>query len=191
MKTTSLALASLFLVVSGLEDEGHFIHPGDPAYDDDGERNEAGRIKLKFFNHGKKNSFDVHWVNGEDNSETFVTHLKEGEEYIERTYFGHNFVLRAHNFTVNVNVVENRNPDNNEAFPYLIKLENMAEEDSNLEFHVKVEYDVEDGDEDDDSLIPGESLQITTGAERWFTVYDVSDTLVATFEVMEYEHDEL
>jgi hypothetical protein len=193
MKTTSLALASLFLAVSGLEDESHFIHPGDPAYDDDGERHEAGRIKLRFFNQGMKNSFDVYWVNGEDNSERFVTHLLEGEEYIENTYFGHNFVLSAHNFKVSVDVVENRNPGNNEVYPYLIKLENMAEEDSNFEFHIKSEYDV-DYDEDeheDEPLIPGDSLQITTGAEKWLTVYGVNDTLVATFEIMKYEHDEL
>ncbi len=35
--------------------------------------------KLRFFNHGKKNPFDVYWVNEKDNSESFVTHLFEGK----------------------------------------------------------------------------------------------------------------
>jgi hypothetical protein len=207
MQTTLLALAAPFLLVSGVPADGEdLLVSGIPAYGDvigrheavhhaygdDIERQEATQIKLKFYNHGTKEAFDVHWLNGEDNSEHFVTRLEEGEDYTENTYFGHNFVLSANNFKVNVDVSENMNPDNQETFPYLIRLENMAEEHLEFEFHIKSEYDVDDDeDEDTEALMSGESLQITTGSEKWFTIFDVNDTLVATFEILEHSHDEL
>ncbi len=194
-------LASLFLSgvsayarLEGLDEINDFIEDeGLLTTWDDGERHEATEIKLRFFNHGTKDGFDIYWLSEQDDSERFVTHLKEGDEYIESTYFGHNFAVSAHNFKVHVDVQKNKNPDNNEELPYLIKLANMSEEHLEFEFQIKSEYDTDsnDGEEDEEPLMTGESLQITTDAQKWFTIFDVNDTVVATFEILEHDHDEL